>query len=739
MLSIVGVDSETYAITDGMLAPKPVCWSFDDGVRKAWLERGAQAFQTLHELAKPGNVWACSNFPYDAGVAGARDASLLTKLFDLLERGEVHDVEVAATLDAIAEGRMTEGTILDRDGQPLRRYGDHGPATNRIKLENAVWLYLGRRNAKENDEYRLLYGQLDDLPTDQWPESARQYPLDDATNQREVAIVQRKVCKNIGPIGMASSDPLPSIRHSHLTHQSRAHFIMHLGSIYGLRTDAKRIAELEAEVTKVRAAGDAHFRALGFIKTEAHAFTRSGTRKDDDGKDNVAEVKRRVVVAFGGSLEVKCGTCHGTTKVKSDKSGADVNCKACNATGLDVPPQVPRTPSGGICGDRDILKDSADQDLIDWAAYGEHDKMEQTYLPWLKKGVDKPINVRANILVSTARSSYDGLLQLIPPLARECVIAPEGYDFCSIDLAAGELCTLAQVHVWLFNHSKMADAINSTGKPGQLHSIFGAKLAGISDAALMAEFIRLSDIKGSREAGLRQLAKVGNFGFPGMMGPAKLVISARRKGDRLCVIAGMNQKCRKGVLEWNGKALDRPTCPDCLEVAANLKVNYLETWDEMPAYFNWVKGIEGISSGMGTMVSPGTGFIRGGLNASAAANHPFQHLLAMAKKQAMWLVGKEAYCDKSSPLFGTKIIGDIHDELLTLIPKTGHQHEAAFRKKELIIQGCKQFVPDVAMVADDPCLMSSWQKKAVAVYDGVPTPTRPKGTLKTWAPTKKAA
>lgn len=313
------------------------------------------------------------------------------------------------------------------------------------------------------------------------------------------------------------------------------------------------------------------------------------------------------------------------------------------------------------------------------------------------------------------------------------------YVFCSIDLAAGELCTLAQVHYWLFGHSRMRDAINETNDPGALHSIFGAKLAGISDPAGVAAFLKATKDKTSREAALRQLAKVANFGYPGMMGPAKLVISARRKGDRLCVIAGVNKACRKGVMVWNGKDLDRPTCPDCLEVAAGLKVNYLETWPEMPDYFKWVKGLEGVSNGMGIMVSPGTGFIRGGLNASAAANHPFQHLLAMAKKQAMWLVGKEAYCDESSPLFGTKVVGDIHDELLTLIPISDHMHEAAFRKKELIIQGCKQFVPDVAMVADDPALMVRWLKRAQPKYDGVVTPTRPKGALVVWTPDEKAA
>lgn len=732
------------------MAPRPVVWSFADAVQ-SWMARGREGFEQLHGAARPGVTWAMSNAPFDFCVAGGRDFELLKLIFAKLERGEVHDVEVAATLDAIAEGRMLDGMILDRDGQPLRQHGSN-KVTNRIRLENCVKLYLGREDAKANDEYRLLYGELEELPTELWPPEARQYPLDDARNQYDVAAVQRKVCKNIGPIGMKGVDYLPTIKHTHLTHQCRAHLIMSLGSTYGLRTDPVRIAELEADIKKVRAEGDAIFRKLNLIKTEAPPIDpktgkpklkRDGTPvHTDDGKDNVQEVKRRVIVAFGGSVDAKCPVCspyatelgrdgqlkYGVgrgpfgkppkpTKLNPNPIGGPVGCKECNATGLFIPPQVPRTEAGGVCADRDILKVSGDEDLVAWAVFGEHDKMEQTYLPWLKTGVGAPINVRANILVSTARSSYDGLLQLIPPLARECIIAPPGYAFCSIDLAAGELCTLAQVHLWLFGHSTMADAINGSGDPGALHSIFGAKLAGITDPEGIKRFIAATKDKKSREASLRQLAKVGNFGFPGMMGPAKLVISARRKGDRLCVISGMNTKCKKGVMVWNDRELDRPTCPDCLEVAANLKINYLETWEEMPAYFDWVKSIDGVGDGTGTIVSPGTGFIRGGVNPAAAANHPFQHLLAMAKKQAMWLVGKEAYTDESSPLFGTKVIGDIHDELLTLIPITDHMHEAAFRKKQLIIQGVQQFTPGVVAVADDPALMPRWYKKASAVYD----------------------
>lgn len=744
MSSLLAVDHESHLIRDGMATPKPVVWSFCDGAEQ-WLERGKEAFEVLHGCMRPGCTLALFNAPFDLANAAARDRELMLQIFEKYKRAEIFDCQVAMKLDAVAEGRMLEGTLIDRDGKQLTE-----------NLGGCTYLYTGRTNAKENDRYKLLYGDLDPLPIEEWPAEARQYPLDDARNTYDDAVIMRKVCQNIGRIGVPGRNDLPLITHDHLTHNVRAHFIMHLGSIFGLRTDRKRIDELKAEVAVIRKEGDKKFRDLKFIKTEAPEYARTGTRKDDDGKDDTREVKRRVILAYGGDVLNTCEKCYpyrddpkyglgrgpfGKVK-KEGQPGSATYCKECDGTGLFIPALVPRSPAGGVCADRDVLTESSDPDLEAWAEFGKHDKMEQTYLPEFERGVDQPINIQSNPLVATARTSYKGIIQLIPALARECVIPLQGGKLCSIDLAAGELCTLAQVCYTLFGQSRMRDVINSTKDPGALHSVLGAKMAGVdsSDTGALAAFILTTKDKGSRAAALRQLAKIANFGFPGLMGPAKLVLSARKKGDYLCRISGMNKTCKKGVTEWNGRPLDRPTCPDCLEVATQLRAEWLATWPEIPPYFNWVKSLPGVKDGHGLMVTPLTGYVRGGLNASAAANNPFQHLLAYAKKQAMWEVGLEAYTDKSSPMYGTKVLGDIHDELFSWIPDSDHQHEAAFRQKEVILSACQKVVPDVLMVADDPALMNCWLKKAVAVYDGVPTPSRPKGTLIAWEPpTKKAA
>lgn len=759
-MNLLGLDSETHLIRDGMPTPKPVVWSFAKKEGN-WLARGADAFKTLHDYKDW--LWALFNAPFDLANASARDVELMEIIFKKYERGEIFDCMLAMALDAVAEGRMLEGTLLDRDG--------HGLTNN---LEGCTYLYTGRKNAKENDAYKLLYGDLDPLPTEQWPQEARQYPLDDARNTFDDAEIMLRVCQNLGPIGVPGRNDLPLIKHDHLTHNCRAHYIMHLGSIWGLRCDEKKIIELEGMVAKIRKEGDKQFRDLKFIKTEPpkryppeHKLAgQLVTRRDgslaetEDGKDDGHEVKRRVIFAYGGSADSLCEHCapfrndpkYGigrgpfgsipkVTKNRPNPIGNPTFCKECDGTGLFIPALVPRSKGGGVCSDKDVLKESSDPDLEAWAKFGEVDKLEGTYLPTFRRAVKQPLNTEANPLLATARTAYKGVIQLIPPIARECVIPLEGGSLCSIDLAAGELCTLGQVCFTLFGQSRIRDVINSSKDPGALHSVLGGKMGGIdtSDPVALALFILTTKDKTSKAYALRQLAKVANFGFPGLMGAVRLVLNSRIKGEYLCRISGMNKFCKKGVTEWNGKQLERPCCPDCLEVATQLRIDWLATWPEITPYFNWVKAIPGVKDGMGVIVSPLTGYVRGGLSASAAANHSFQHLLAYAKKQAMWEVGLEAYTDKESPLYGMKVLGDIHDELFTWIPKTPWQHEAAFREKEIIISACKKFIPDVEVVADDPALMGSWQKKAVATYDGVPTPTRPKGTLIEWTPEKKKA
>lgn len=784
MPALLGFDLETFLIADGDLAPKPVVASFHDG-GAGWIERFLNPFdddcaeETIEGALVPGINLAVANGAYDAAVTARRMPSLLKLWFEKYKRGEVFETQIAATLDAIAEGRLTDGAALDRNYQPLRVDGETGKITTRFSLNNCVWLYLGRRNAKENDEYRLRYGELSLLPTSQWPQTAKVYPVDDAGNTLAVATVQKKTCQNIGRIG-EQFNAAPLVDMTHLQLHTWAHFCMHMGAVYGFRTDGERIAAIEKKINATFDQDNERFLAWGFMRQEqAHHSTLTGNEPpcaickgakqvpskktgrlikcgDCAGsgrtlpmvlKENGAAIRREVILAYGGDPSVPCTHCQGKGRVPSPVSDSKVNCKPCGATGIHVPRSVPRTPADGIATDRDTLDGTGNSKLEAWAEAGKNDKMRETYLPWLKKGIHTRINTRPNAVLATGRCSYDGLIQLIPPAARECIVADDGMCFVSCDYPSLELCTLAQATFWTVGYSRMRDVINATKDPGALHSEFGARMGGIdpADKEALKEFLKLAKDKKTKPAKLRQMAKAGNFGFPGMMGVPKFVLTKRKEGLRFCEVSGINETCTKTVMQWRDKDLDKPTCPDCLEVADDLRKAWFEAWPEIKPYFNWVTSLEETSRGL-KIVTPGTGFVRDGMTASAAANHTFQHLGAYAAKLALCHASYEAYCDPASPLFGSRLVVLAHDELFFQVPMA-KRGAAGKRICEIMRAALKVFCPDIDVPEPEPAYCKYWYKKAallrhkdgtlVLAEDGQPAlwePVDDDGNPVPWAP-----
>lgn len=708
MPATIAFDLETWLFTPGNMTPRPVCGSFASD-SEARLEPAADAFESLAGLLRPGVTIEGANIAFDFAIVGAHRNDLLAQVFEHYQRGGVHDVQHAVALDAIAKGMLGKDPTTGGPLRAMKHDGTWGKVTKRYSLETCVRLVLGRNNAKENDQYRLRYGELDGTPIETWPEIARLYPIDDAKNTHEVASVQRARAaaghyENIGPIfrwipRLQTGEPLGW---THLTHQARAAFAMQLAAVWGIRTNPERVEALAKEFEEEHARVESKLREAGLLKP--------------DGKEDDAKIKARVAIAYGTDPFSECAACKGSGKVKSPKSGNPINCKECSATGLEIAPTVPRTPANGIKADRDTLAESGDEFLEDFADRDQ--KVLDTYVPFLRLASKHPANVSPNVILDTLRASW-GILQTMPKkgAVRECVEAPDGWDLVSVDYNALEFATLGQVAKWVVGYSSIADAINE-GKDA--HSILGARMtsvayeqfrANLKDPALAAYF---KDI--------RQGTKAGNFGFGGLMGPAKFALTQRRAKvgghGSMCRLMGREEHpCGSvKITEWRKRPCP-PVCDQCVEVSAELKAGWLETWIEMPEYFDWIASIPGVEDGQGVILSPGTGFVRGGLNASAAANHCFQHLAAMGAKHALWNVSRECYTDKRSALYGSRPIIFAHDEIIALVPSS-QAHDAANRLAEVMRDpelGMRKFVPDVAINCE-PALMRRWYKAAEPFY-----------------------
>ena len=473
-----------------------------------------------------------------------------------------------------------------------------------------------------------------------------------------------------------------------LANQCYTHFAMHLGAAWGFVVDQEAVDKVETRVLAGREEGAKPFFDLGWFRWKkekgqlkrakvqapikraiARAYGAIGTCSFCDGSGK-GPGKNAVRRACGKKCTgVTCTLCSGTGQ-RWDKLRT---CKPCDGTGhILETAEVPRTKGGkckpcdgagningaeceecegegimqGVAMGRDELFESGDEQLMNLSEFGEQDKIPETYIPWLREGrvlcklgelIDHvwcniPLCLRPNVLLETGRTSYNGVVQLLPRKGgiRECIVARAGRVLCSVDYEAGELITHGQSCIWIVGYSRLAEALNAGVK---VHNAFAATVLGIAYDDFMVRFSQgetlLKDV--------RQAAKPGNFGFPGRMGAAKLVIQQRKqgpdticangstwvideeatdaahkldpnaepikvrgyKGLRFCVLMDGAKQCGafddgtpNKVSEWKHRPLNAIVCKHCIECAERLRAKWLEQWPENSEYFDRVAEYE---------------------------------------------------------------------------------------------------------------------------------------------------
>lgn len=727
------LDLESHLIAPGRLAPTPVIGSMAVVGGPAHLVRVDDIRARWPKVVRTSEMLVGANIAFDFGILAAHELVGLNEIFRAYAENRVYDVQLAQALDGIANGCLFKEPST---GHPLQGAGGKRA---RYSLDTCVRLTLGRDNAKENDFYRMRYAVLAELPVEEWPEEARQYPRDDADNTLAVALghigeTPRMAMPTEGPWGTRVTAPLQNL--GNLPLQVRAAWALHLASLWGIRTDPVRVAALREKV-------DADF-AVAVKAGQDAGFLR------EDGTEMQAAVKKTVAAAYGATGS--CVRCSGTGKVlgAETKSGKrnPVVCKGsdggCDGTSYDLAtaPSLPRTDLGAIRADRDTLEESGDDVLAGYGHITEIEKHRSTYLPALEAATIFPRSPRPNVLVDTGRTSYDGIDQTFPRKGglREAHVPREGWVYSSIDYAALELCTLGQVLVDIFGSSSIADAINASRDPGILHTALAARMIG-TDTEDLAARIKAGD---PQAKAFRQAAKAANFGFPGGMGAATFVLAKRKgiegetkspdhradadgrtlsgviySGLRLCILMTGAMRCgTEKVREHKGREIP-PTCAACLACATDLREQWLRQWPEMKRYFDHVSTV----ADSGEMVQHRSGRRRAGIDFSSCANGYFQGLAADGAKHALWLVSKECYTDPRSAMFGARPVFFAHDEIFSEIPEV-IAHRAAPRMAEVMVSAMREWVPDV-WIAAEPALMRRWSKEAGPVYvDGrlVPDP-----------------
>jgi hypothetical protein len=726
-------DTETWLAYPKSVAPL-VCGSIatKDGARYLTADEARASFR---QLLEPGYVYIGAFCAYDMIVhaqdAAERGEDLLPAIFAKYNRGEVYDILLAQMVDAIALGCLGQdpetgrGLISPNTGKPTKRYS--------LDLVNQQ---VFNASAKENDFWRLRYYLLRNIPFSKWPPEALQYLIDDVVNPRYIALAQcGLIPRGDGRIRKAQN------LHT-LAKMARTSLALNLGATWGFAIDKELIATLERETLETIEAGRQQFIDAGMLKWN---------KSDEKWSKNLSTIKRMVAESYGGTDAGSCPVCTGSGRVpganwkptRPDKNLK--NCGNCNGTGYDIKnaPSVPmtapteksKTGMGNVMTGRDILVDSGNETLVEFGAWTEQDKIISTYIPALQAGLP----LLPNVPLANERVSYSGIVQTMPRggRVRECVIAREGRTLASVDFAGVELCTVSQVCIWTpgIGYSDLGDAINAGKDP---HSILGADLLGMAYEVFMKQ--RAAGVQIVKDA--RQAAKWGNFGYFGGMGVPTFVITNRKapgittkapdgrtyKGIRFCLLIGGKERCGEEiVLSWKDRPTNIPLCKACCECAATIRDAWFSRWSEARKYFRYVSNVV---DSKGYVKHYGSDMIRGGVTFTSAANTYFSSLAAVGATNALWRASEISYCDRNDPLYDTRIIAFVHDELVAEV-FDGCAHAAATRLGEVMVEEMQKVVPDIKIKAE-PALMKKFFKGAEPVYND-------NQELVPWWPEEKAA
>lgn len=409
------LDTETFLIFPGYLAPEMVCTTWAHGVDSGLVHgRDPNLFQFVGDrLAHEHTVYA--NAPFDLAVFGAKWPKLIPVIFDALDDGRIHDVQTREKLLDLARGtfRFEE----DEDGK-IRAKG--------YDLASLAWRRLKWK--LEKDQYRLRYHDLWDVKLKDWPQGAKDYATNDAIATLKVFEKQEQLVQYL----------------ENEAAQVRAHWALHLMSAWGIRTNQASVDRLEervhVEIEKVR-----------------QDLVDCGLVRKDGTRDTKAAVRRMVDVMGEEAIL--------TTKGQEMQRAEAL--RRAKEEGKYV----------SVSMDSTIM--SGDKDLINYSKYSRLRNLVTGSIKDLKRGVVVPIQPRFNPLMETGRTSASGPnIQNLrrAPGVRECFVPREGNVIISCDYSQAELHTFAQFCFDQFGQSALGDALNNDK---DVHSWFGANVVGI--------------------------------------------------------------------------------------------------------------------------------------------------------------------------------------------------------------------------------------------------------------------
>lgn len=389
--------------------------------------------------------------------------------------------------------------------------------------------------------------------------------------------------------------------------------------------------------------------------------------------ENIRALKDRQRVRLEKAREIMAP--HGLIRANGSR-----DMRAVYSRFESVFPDGPKTPTGRPATDADACAESKDPALMALSEYAKAQNIISGNCEDFAAGTELPIHTRFDTLLVSGRvsSSAPNLENLRrEPGIRECFAPRIGHVFCACDYSKAELHSLAQVCLDVLGKSRLAEVLNSGEDP---HLMMGAKLLGITPETAKT----LKHDPKMKQA--RQRSKCINFGYPGGLGAKGFVGFA--KGNY--------------GLEFTE------------DQAKEFKDAWLQMWPEMEEYFLWVRSQVGDSTA--TITQFYSNRIRGHCAFTEAANTFFQGHTGDGKGLALWELSRCMYTQPGHVLYGSRIVDDIHDEILSEVPDDPEiAHLSAMSIKTVMEDAFNQICKDVPVHAE-PVLMRRWTKAAEPTF-----------------------
>jgi len=634
---IVSIDTETQKIAPGLQAPPIAClqWRTLDGfgIIHGQLQRRAAVLE-LRDYLTGDDEWIITGhaIAFDMVAICANYPELFPDVFAAYESGRIVCTMLREQLLDIAEGT--------RKAQ--------------YNLQMVCMRYPGVPVPNKDDPWRLRYGELLATPLSEWPPEALHYANNDTDTQLQLHFAQER---------RAAQFPAPNVLGDQCR-QAAADFWLKLVSAWGVHTDPAAVERYHQQ----------ELDRLNHVKMELEF---AGLVRPNGSRDTKrAQALMREVWAEGIA--------------SGELTGA-----------------VPTTPAGGVSLSEDDINAAlaavpgAQAELLaHYQVYGAA-KQVLARIERLQFGDRFPIQPRYNCIQSTGRTScsqgdppkgaetiaaYGFQLQNPPraPGARECFIPRPGWWFALVDYTGMELRTWAFACLKLVGFSRLAEVLNAGRDP---HTELACSLAGIpyDEGMTRLHGERGPEAKAHFKGKLRQVSKIGNFGFPGGMGAARFVVQARAE---------------YGVTITE-------------DASRELKQAWLTTWPEAAEYFRFINEQLGGADSY-TVQHLLSGRYRGGASYCKAANSYFQGLAADIAKNAGFIIARECYTDRASPLFGCRVWNFAHDEFMSEVPANPFRATAAARRIQSIMEEtAKVWMPELTpAIQAVPTLALRWSKAA---------------------------